>query len=97
MQQTMYKYGYRRQISGISVAVGRVDGNGSGTNLPLTSIKGLTNVLKTITQGISVYTCTLPAAVPFTYDVFVQIYPTKTAATTLDNDIVAIARPISST
>lgn len=47
----MYKYGYRRQITGISLVVGKVDGSGSGTSLPATSIKGLASAVKTVGSG----------------------------------------------
>jgi hypothetical protein len=70
MQAVMYKYGYRRQITDISVILGRIDGSNNGLSLPATQFKGLTRVVKTVGPSIATYTCTLPAEVPFQYDVF---------------------------
>ena len=87
MQKILYGYGYRR-VWNCSFYIG------DNTITP-TNLQGVASIVRKSGTSIIIYTCTLPQALTYDYNVMAQFMENGAEPTTLSNDFsVLVTKPI---
>lgn len=88
MQKMLYGYGYRRSYT-CSFSVGDISASP-------TSLVGIQSIVRKVGASITIYTCTLPAALPYEYIPIAQILENKVESITQSNDFAPlVAKAVS--
>ena len=82
MSNLLFTYGYKKQYT---CSFNIVD-----NSIAPTQMQGISKITRVSGTSIIIYTCTLPAPLPYAFVPFAQLIANKSVSTTLDNDFAPL-------